>query len=116
MIVHNLTDYSLPYRKPRKSRDLKIKGRVIKPGKSEDIPDHLLQPSDIAGWITANEASIDGVPEWYQEARRKAKDAEAAKTRPKAVAVKEAKEQQAEEPKEEPKAEPKTRTKPKGKK
>jgi len=74
MIVHNLTDFSLPYRKPRRARDLKIAGVVIKPGKNADIPDHRLQPSDIAGWLTANEASIDGLPEWYQEARRQKKD------------------------------------------
>jgi hypothetical protein len=78
MIVHNLTDYGLPYRDPRKPRKLKVAGVEIEPGKLADIPDHRLQPSDIAGWITANEVSIDGLPEWYQEARRQKMDRKSA--------------------------------------
>jgi len=74
MIVHNLTDHSVPYRPTRKARALRVAGTDIEPGKNANIPDHRLQPSDIAGWITANEVSIDGLPEWYQEARRKKMD------------------------------------------
>ena len=78
MIVHNLTDYSLPHRGSRKPRKLKVAGVEIEPGKLADIPDHRLQPSDIAGWITASEVSIDGLPEWYQEARRQKMDRKSA--------------------------------------
>ena len=70
MIVHNLTDHSIPYRQPRRPKVLKVAGRSIDPGKSADIPDHLLKVSDIAGWITSMAVSIDGLPEWYQAVRR----------------------------------------------
>lgn len=86
MIVHNLTDHSLPYRKPRKPHVKKLAGRMIEPGKCADVPDHLVSPSDIAGWLTANEVSIDGLPEWYQDARRKKQDH---KAKPKVVPEKE---------------------------
>ena len=74
MIVHNLTDHSIPNRPTRKPKILKVAGRVIEPGKNEEIPDHLLEVSDIAGWITSMSVSIDGLPEWYQAARRDEQD------------------------------------------
>lgn len=75
MIVHNLTDQSPPYRPKRRARDLKIAGVLIQPGKSGNIPDHRLNVSDISGWVTSMEVSVDGLPEWYQAGRRKKQDA-----------------------------------------
>ena len=76
MIVHNLTDQSPPHRPTRKPKDFKYVGRVIKPGESGEIPDHLLDLADIAGWITSLSVSIDGTPNWYRIAKEKQLGAE----------------------------------------
>lgn len=77
MRVFNLSDATPPYKPERKARTLKIKGVVIKPGESGEVPDHV-HTSEFSGLIVSNMVSVDVVPDWYGLAR-KAQLEEAAK-------------------------------------
>lgn len=70
MIVYNLTDMPPPGKKGAAPRALKFRGAVINPGESATVPDRPLR--ELSGWIRANRASVDQIPEWYQQAKRTA--------------------------------------------
>jgi len=69
MRVFNLSDATPPYKPERRARNLKIKGVVIKPGESGDVPD-TVPTSEFSGLIVSNMVSVDVVPDWYAFAKK----------------------------------------------
>lgn len=69
MRVYNLTDQTPAWEKtPRNPTELKFRGEMILPGKYIEVPDRFL--SELSGWVMGHIASVDGLPVWYQEAKR----------------------------------------------
>lgn len=75
MRVFNLSDATPPYKPERRARTLKIKGVVIKPGESGEVPD-TVPASEFSGLIVSNMVSVDVIPDWYTRSKEAAKKAE----------------------------------------
>lgn len=65
MIVFNLTDVPPPGKPKNGPQDLRVLGRLIKPGSHEEFPDDV-SLAKISGWIWSGKVSVDTVPAWYK--------------------------------------------------
>lgn len=71
MIVFNLTDVPPPGKPKNGPQDLRVLGKVIKPGASEEFSDDA-SLSKVSGWIWGGKISVDTVPSWYKAAKKSA--------------------------------------------
>lgn len=69
MKVYNLTDKQPPTLRKRRPKAVRLGGQVIPPGESAEVPDHVRR-STFAGLVRRGVVSVDGLPPWYQTARR----------------------------------------------
>jgi hypothetical protein len=73
MIIHNLTDRNVPYKPERKPRSLRLRGKIIEPGRSQEYKD-TISIAEFSSWISDNMVSVDSLPAWYQEERANEQD------------------------------------------
>jgi len=68
MIVFNLTD-SAPPRKPLNPLNLRVFGKVLRPGEHLEFPDDS-PLAKISGWVYSGRVSVDLIPSWYKAIKK----------------------------------------------